>query len=63
MSVKRDRKRKTLDLPTDLLEWFETRAAANQRTLTGQLIVDLDAFKERTVRNDQRLAEVELQTR
>jgi len=60
---KRDRKRKTLDLPTDLLEWFETRAGRNQRTLTGQLIVDMDGFRERTDRNDQRLAEVELQTK
>ena len=45
--AKRERKRKTLDLPVDLLEWFENRAEANQRTLTGQLIVDLDNFKDR----------------
>lgn len=61
--AKRDRKRKTLDLPTDLLEWFETRAGSNQRTLTGQLIVDMDSFRERTDRNDQRLAAVQLSTK
>jgi len=60
---KRDRKRKTLDLPVDILDWFDKRAARNQRTLTGQLIVDLDAFIEREDRQAARLAEIELQTR
>lgn len=61
--AKRERKRKTLDLPVDLLEWFENRAEANQRTLTGQLIVDLDNFKERETRLAENMAAIELQTR
>lgn len=60
---KRDRKRKTLDLPVDLLEWFEKRAEQNQRTLTGQLIVDLDGYKAREDRLAADMASIELQTR
>lgn len=60
---KRVRKRKTLDLPADLLEWFERRADANQRTLTGQLIVDMDAYKTREDRLAADMASIELQTR
>lgn len=60
---KRDRKRKTLDLPLDLLEWFEARGKSNQRTLTGQLIVDMDAYRAREDRLAQDMASVQLQTR
>ena len=60
---KRERKRKTLDLPVDLIEWFEARAGANQRTLTGQLIVDMDAYKTREDRIAGDMASIELQTR
>lgn len=61
--AKRERKRKTLDLPVDLLDWFESRAGVNQRTLTGQLIVDLDNFKDRETRLAENMAAIELQTR
>lgn len=60
---KRERKRKTLDLPVDLLERIEARATESQRTLTGQLIVDLEKFLDREDRIAADMASIELQTR
>jgi len=58
-----DRKRKTLDLPVDLIERTEARAKRNQRTFTGQLIVDQTAYLDREDRLAADMASVELQTR